>query len=212
MKTNQPPEKLLNLFSEHGTPNSFRKGKILVAPEEKITQIHIIKSGILRHYSVNDNGDDVTIHLHTAPALIPLMLLFSTKPNQHYIEAVTDIETVSVKTQVIKKAVKASPEISQYFLKSFANAMKGMSDRIELLATQKAGDSLLQILTYISKKFGRPVSDGTKITLKLTHNDIASWLGTTRETISREIKLLDQAGKIIYRNGEIIIPTNNSKV
>ncbi len=55
---------------------------------------------------------------------------------------------------------------------------------------------LVQLLTWLAKKFGRVVEQGQLIDLRLTHQDIAEILGTTRVTITRSLSQLEQQGLI----------------
>ena len=57
---------------------------------------------------------------------------------------------------------------------------------------------LLQLLIWLSRKFGHPIEQGQLIDLRITHQDIAEVLGTTRVTVTRLISRFEQEG-IIYR-------------
>lgn len=55
---------------------------------------------------------------------------------------------------------------------------------------------LLQFLNWLTYKFGRSIEHGKLIQLRLTHQDIADVLGTTRVTVTRLMQQLEQAGII----------------
>ncbi len=55
---------------------------------------------------------------------------------------------------------------------------------------------LLKLLNWLGKKFGRQVEQGQLIDLRLTHQDIADILGSTRVTITRTLNQLEQQGLI----------------
>lgn len=57
---------------------------------------------------------------------------------------------------------------------------------------------LIKLLTWLAKKFGRVVETGQLIDLRLTHQDIAEILGTTRVTITRTLSQFEQQG-VIHR-------------
>ncbi len=63
---------------------------------------------------------------------------------------------------------------------------------------------LLQLLIWLSQKFGREVDQGQLIELRITHQEIAEVLGTTRVTVTRLLKQFEQE-RIIARHGNRIV-------
>jgi CRP-like cAMP-binding protein len=57
---------------------------------------------------------------------------------------------------------------------------------------------LIKLLGWLAKKFGREVETGQLIDLRLTHQDIADLLNSTRVTITRILTQLEEQG-LIYR-------------
>lgn len=61
---------------------------------------------------------------------------------------------------------------------------------------RKVDAMLLQLLNWLASKFGREVEAGRLINFRLTHQDIAELLGTTRVTITRTLSEFEQQGLI----------------
>ena len=61
---------------------------------------------------------------------------------------------------------------------------------------KRVEEMLLKLLVWLSKRFGREVEQGHLIELRLTHQDLAELLGTTRVTITRVLKQFEQQGLI----------------
>jgi CRP-like cAMP-binding protein len=59
---------------------------------------------------------------------------------------------------------------------------------------KRVEDMLLKLLAWLSKRFGREVEQGHLIELRLTHQDLAELLGTTRVTITRVLSQFEQQG------------------
>jgi CRP-like cAMP-binding protein len=66
-----------------------------------------------------------------------------------------------------------------------------------LIRSQKRVDTMiLYLLNWLAKKCGREVNEGQLIDLRLTHQDIAEILGTTRVTVTRTLNQFEQQGMI----------------
>lgn len=57
-------------------------------------------------------------------------------------------------------------------------------------------DRLLHLLRWLSHQFGKPVMGGILLDLRLTHQDLADTVGSTRVSITRLLKRLEQEGQI----------------
>jgi CRP/FNR family transcriptional regulator len=65
----------------------------------------------------------------------------------------------------------------------------------------------LTILNDLAQKYGAPVEGGKKITIQLSHHEIANLIGATRETVTLEINNLKRTGDILMDGRYIIVPT-----
>jgi len=67
---------------------------------------------------------------------------------------------------------------------------------IEILHSRSAESSLLRLLGWLAKRFGQEVEQGQLIDLRLTHQDIAELIGSTRVTVTRLLSDLEKQGII----------------
>ncbi len=79
------------------------------------------------------------------------------------------------------------------------------SATIEDLAYAKISDRLVNLFERLAAEHGRTTGDGTLLDLRLTHQDIASIIGSTRETVSLEMNQLVRAGQIKQEGGYITV-------
>lgn len=70
---------------------------------------------------------------------------------------------------------------------------------LSIAHSQRVHHRLIQFLTWLGQKFGRPVNGGHLIDLRLTHQEIAESLGTSRVTITRLLNKLEPEG-LIWRS------------
>jgi len=58
---------------------------------------------------------------------------------------------------------------------------------------------ILQFVCWLAERFGKTTAEGVEIALKLTHQEIAESIGTTRVTVTRLLKSLEQKGHIVWK-------------
>ncbi len=67
---------------------------------------------------------------------------------------------------------------------------------LSMLHQERIPPRLLQMLVWLAQKLGRQVDQGLLIDVRLTHQDIAEMLSTTRVTVTRLLKQFEQEGLI----------------
>jgi CRP-like cAMP-binding protein len=68
---------------------------------------------------------------------------------------------------------------------------------------------LPQLLKWLADKFGQESEQGQRIQLRLTHQDIADTLGTTRVTVTRLLRQLEEEGNIDWVEHHLLLPSKS---
>ncbi len=80
-----------------------------------------------------------------------------------------------------------------------------MEELLAIVRSRPTDVRLLQLLRWLSHKFGCAVPQGVLIDVRLTHQEIAEAIGTTRVTVTRLLQQFEQAGAIDRNNGRLIV-------
>ncbi len=141
-----------------------------------------IESGVVRTYTWLDNGTNVTLGLWTAGDVIGRAL---SKIEPLEIECLTTVEATIL------------PMEELVFLSDVLLNHIYQNEELMLIRSYKTVDIMvLKLLGWLTKKFGRTVKTGQLIDLRLTHQDIAELLNTTRVTVTRILIQLEEQGMI----------------
>jgi CRP-like cAMP-binding protein len=141
-----------------------------------------IESGVIRTLTWLEDGTTVTLGLWTAGDIVGRML---SKAEPYQIECLTPVEVTALPLdrwhQVNEALIR---HIQQY------------QEFLEILHCRSVETSLLRLLTWLANKFGQDVEQGHMIDLRLTHQEIAEIIGTTRVTVTRLLKEFENQGII----------------
>jgi CRP-like cAMP-binding protein len=166
-------KKLDKLFSKR---RSFKKGEILLRPGEKISKVYYLEKGAVRQCTRSPSGKEVTIHVFRPGSYFPLAVLLAGVSNRFFFEANTQTVVKIAKAKEAVEFVKNDPSELLDLTKRLSKAVDGLSLRIETQLTKKSHDRIDLILSYFESR--GPAR-------QLTHKRIASWVGVSRETVSR---------------------------
>lgn len=196
--------KLVNFFSE-GKKVSYKKGEIILRAGEPIFGIYLLNEGFVRQYLISEDGDEVTIHIFRPLSFFPTMLLISNTQNRYYFEAETAVEIYRQSPEKVLEFIKTNPDVLFDLTVRFSQAVIGLSKRIETLAIGSVYAKVVSLLSYLSTRFGEEKENEIIVSIPITHNDIAAWIGAKRETISRQMEKLSRDGVIESKNHLIVI-------
>jgi CRP/FNR family transcriptional regulator len=94
------------------------------------------------------------------------------------------------------------------------NVAKVLSERLddarttmEDLAYARVGDRIEHLYRKLAAEHGVAVDGGLRVDVRLTHADIASLVGSTRETVSLELAKLVERGRLRHAGRAIVVPT-----
>jgi len=112
---------------------------------------------------------------------------------------------------IFYKAVKANPDMALYLVKFFATQLKASETRMRLQSEMSALEKVAYALLTIIKSFGFDMQDDKVLGFTPTRKDIASFVGTTYETVIRVLAELEKT-RVIKIEGKSIRVLNNSQL
>ncbi len=196
--------KVEEFFSQF-TLQEYIKNQIIISPEENIQSIYFLKKGLVRMYIISEDGVEATIHVFRQGSFFPIMLSLRSRPNKYYFEAMKEVETVKAPADKVIAFIKTDPEVLFDLTTRFADAINGLMNRIEQLVSQGAYSKIASLLLYYADTFGQKKGNMYYFELPFSHDQIGTWVGTTRETVSRQMEILEKKRIITHKNHKIII-------
>ncbi|MBD3883623.1 PAS domain-containing protein [Phormidium tenue FACHB-886] len=176
-----------DVYADLGYPlQLYHKGEVIPLDPEIIWQVH---SGLVKLTTFTQNGQEVLVGL--AGALAPFGSSLTTLP---LYEA-----TAMMTTQVWGIRVSDfanSPELKQRLMPQISQRLKQTESLLAVSGHSRVVDRLHSLLHLLEQEVGQPVAGGTRLRVRLTHEHLATACCTTRVTITRLLKQLQQQKKL----------------
>lgn len=141
-----------------------------------------IETGVVRTSTLLEDGTSVTLGLW-GPGDIAGRVLSKADPYQ--IECLTPVEVTLLPKYSWDKATEA-----------MILHIQRSGELITILHCRQTELALLQLLSWLAKRFGQEVEQGRMLDLRLTHEDIATIIGSTRVTVTRLLNAFEKQGVI----------------
>jgi global nitrogen regulator NtcA len=181
---------------------TFERGKTIFFPGDPAERVYFLLKGAVKLSRVYQGGEEITVALLRENSVFGVLSLITGQRSDRFYHAVafTSVELLSVPIDQVEKALKDDPELSVFMLQGLSSRILQTEMMIETLAHRDMGSRLVSFLLILCRDFGIPSTNGITIDLKLSHQEIAEAIGSTRVTVTRLLGELRQKKMIsIYK-------------
>lgn len=204
-KSNSDESHRIQTFFESHTHFRIPANTIIVRPDERPTTIFYITTGIVEQTKTTVKGQELTMNLYKPGSFFPLMDAVADIPNQYTFRTLTECVGYKASAEDVIAWLKSDPLISFDITSRLLKGLHGMLLKTEKLMQRDATAILAQTLLTFSARFPADKNAEPAISLSLTHQQLADSTGLSRETITRELSLLKNAGVISVDHKQITI-------
>lgn len=169
---------------------NYQKGEIVIDPTVSANLV-IVAHGSTKLYTLDETEhEDVLQVLHTGD-YVGEDWLFGQVNTHSYVEATDNSEICLLRRQDFLKLIHQQPELSIRLLELSMTKISAMQKQIQLLTLPKVEERLFKYLQMYANEIGQ-----NSFVLPLKLKDLALYLGTTPETLSRKFALLEEQGRL----------------
>ncbi len=184
---------------------SFDKDQVIILAEEEGDALFIISTGQVKVSIVSEDGREVILSLLGAGAVFGELSLLDGKPRSANVVATADTSLYMVRRSDFLQLVHKVPQIAVGLLAELAARLRKTDRKIEGLALLDVTSRVSETLLSLADEQGSPTPQGVQLQSRPTHQQIANMSGTTRETVSRVLKRLENQGYISCEGRTITI-------
>ncbi|MFG6115623.1 Crp/Fnr family transcriptional regulator [Halobacillus sp. MO56] len=170
---------------------SYKKGEIIYRAGDPSESLYIVNTGSVRIYRISDSGKEQMVRLLQPGYFTGEYALFSESLHESYAEATEPVTICTIQRKELQNFLMRYPSIALKILRTYARRLEESEKQTTSLATESVEKRLALYLADLAI-----ASANDMIRLPMNKKDLASFLGTTPETISRRLGDLEAQGLI----------------
>ena len=183
----------------------------IFAPGDPDGQLYFLLEGTVRLYKIYGEYKEATVALLKDGGVFGELTLEETPRQNAFAEAVTDVRLVRVRKSALNEVIKRHPDFATKLLFSFSERLRQSDEVIESLLNREVSARLATLLLNLGDRFGKTEGSGTVLKVRLTHQDLANMIVSTREAVSKVMSEFQRAGLIEVRNRRISVSPQLAK-
>src|SRR4028119_75575 len=201
---------LLELLDDMGIATAERiygPGDAVYREGEYGDALYVLTSGVLKVFRPYSGSKEATLRL-LRPWDIFGHLAFEGEARQRaYVEAVTECEVTKVPKVFVERAVRREPLVAFKLMTLLELRLVQYEELVKCLLPRETEVRLANLLPILAQKFGERRDGVVTIDLRLTHQDLAAMVASTRESVTKVLnemrsrELIDiEAGRITLKD------------
>jgi CRP/FNR family transcriptional regulator len=181
-------------------------GQALFLQGDPTDEMFLLKGGRVKLSKVLEDGAELTLDIRKAGDFVGENMF---SEEGHYpvsAYCLEDTLTCGFSRSQFEQLVLQHPKVGLQIIKNLSERITWLTQRVGSLAVTNIEDRLYRVLTSVAKEHGTISPQGTVIQFPLTHEDLSFLTGAHRVSITRAMKSLKAAGKIVHEDKRLILP------
>lgn len=186
----------------------FKCGERIINEGNPVDGIYFINNGKVKVVSSYDSDNERILRFSKSGDLLGHRALSSaTYPISA--TALTDTEVTFIPKEIFLKLVRTNPDFSVYILEFLARELSETEERMKSIIHNEVIVRIGIIICMLIDAYGYDQNNSLKLAYTLSRRDIASFAGTSYESVIRNLSKLDEQEIIKLEGKSILIPNES---
>ncbi len=164
----------------------FPEGKTIFSRGDPAENLCIVREGLVRLVSLSDQGAETILQL-LKPDMVFGELLLSEEQRAFTAVAATNAVVSVLPKENLLKILATIPRVSLNFVRLLSHRLMRVEQTFAEYGHTWSYHRLARALLRLAEEHGRKTPEGTVIGVRMTHEDLANLIGTTRETVTNQL-------------------------
>jgi CRP/FNR family transcriptional regulator len=183
----------------------FPRDTAIFRQDDEADALCVLREGLVKLVSLSEAGTDQILHILRPGDLFGELILLS-EPRPFTAVALTDATVSALPRAALLELLSSSPAFARGYLRLLSRRLHEVERAFSALIHAWPHRRLAKELLHLAGDLGDETPKGTRVSLRLTHEDLSNLIGASRETVTllirkfEELGLLRREGRELYLN------------
>ncbi|HEX7661982.1 MAG TPA: Crp/Fnr family transcriptional regulator [Pseudonocardiaceae bacterium] len=186
-------------------PADFPRGHVIFAEGEPGDRLYILQSGKVKLGRKSPDGRENLLAIFSPADMFGELSIFDPGPRTATATTITDVRAYSMDKLALREWITKRPEIAEQLLRVLARRLRRTNNMLaELIFTDVPGRVARALLTF-AQRFGTQEAGLLRVTHDLTQEEIAQYVGASRETVNKALADFAHRGWLRLEGKSVLI-------
>jgi CRP/FNR family cyclic AMP-dependent transcriptional regulator len=181
-----------------------RRRQVIYLPGDPGQAVFFVNGGRVKISKVTRDGKELTLAYRGPGEIFGELVMIDGGPREEMAEAMENALVTELERGEFERLVQKEGMIGFRLAKVIAQRRREVENKIEQLIFKDVNAKLAELLLRLATEYGIEDSRGTLVSLKITHQEMANLIGSTRETVSLTLSQFKRRG-LIQTDGRKVI-------
>jgi pyruvate formate lyase activating enzyme len=183
----------------------IKAGEYIFKTGDPPENMYLIYQGQMKIFINTMDGEEQIFYIYRDGDFVGGLNLLVQTPYRYIGQALTDCKVVVIPKAAFDKYFHDSPVVLRSVLVKSFERIRWAEDLIQRLATSNASMKTAGLLLKLAKRIGVETEEGIKLELSMNREELGSYSGLRRETITRKLGEFKELGYIELVGSRVII-------
>jgi CRP/FNR family transcriptional regulator len=195
----------LERIAELAVPRTFEPGQIVFREGDASDTCYVVRSGRARAVREHTDGRTITLATFGPGDIFGELAMFEDERRSATVEAVQGTSVVAVLGPDMRRLMAEHPEISVRLVVALGRRLRETNERLAKQSFQTVQSRVAVVLGELVEQAVAAGATEKEVLLTATQADLAKLAGSSRESASRFLAVLERAGVISQGRGRLVV-------
>lgn len=185
----------------------YQPGDAIYNEGEYGDALYVLISGVVKLFRPYSGSKEATLRLLKSWDIFGHLAFAGEARQRAYAEAVTECKVTKVPKIFMERAIRREPRAALKMMTLLELRLVQYEELVKCLLPRETEVRLANLLPILARKFGEMGEDGRSVTidLRLTHQDLAAMVASTRESVTKVLNEMRNRGVVEIEGGRITL-------
>lgn len=192
-------------LSRRMTRHRYRRGEVLFHQGDPSGRLYVVASGWVKLTRQSDLGEELLIDVFGPGSIFGEVSIFTNEPRTGTVTAIEAVAASALSRDSFYTLVQSQPRIALGCLEILAARLRASDELVQDMSFLDVPARLAKRLLELSEQRGSDTPEGRLIDLRITQEELATMVGTTRESINKTLALFRRQGVLSKQGNRLVI-------
>lgn len=198
------PEDLARV-AQVAVPRSFQAGEVVFREGDASDTCYVVRSGRARAVREHSDGRSITLANFGPGDIFGELAMFDDERRSATIETLDDTEAIAILGRDMRRLLREHSDIAVKLIGALGRRLRETNERLSRQSFQTVQSRVASVLAQLVAAAGSEGAGDRDVLITATQADLAQLAGSSRESASRFLAVLERAGVIAQGRGRLIV-------
>lgn len=195
----------LEQVAQATVPRSFAAGEVVFREGDGSSTCYVVRQGHARAIRAHPDGRTITLANFGPGDIFGELAMFDDEKRSATVEAIDEVEAIAILGADMRRILRDHSDISLKLVVSLGRRLRETNERLIRQSFQTVQSRVATVLAQLVVEAQAEGAEGPEVLVTVTQADVAQLAGSSRESASRFLAVLERASVLEQGRGRIIV-------